>query len=119
MHVSCTVVLLQPSLAAGPHATASEVLCHVDTRRNGGNGFITISTVFDAHATLTLLPHPHPLLHCVWQTGSGKTFTIYGAPNEPGLTPRGVGELFRIINRDSGKYRSVPSSARVHAHPTT
>ncbi|GFH29557.1 uncharacterized protein HaLaN_28241 [Haematococcus lacustris] len=38
------------------------------------------------------------------QTGSGKTFTIYGNEREPGLTPRGVSELFKIINRDSGKY---------------
>ncbi len=38
------------------------------------------------------------------QTGSGKTFTIYGTPQEPGLTPRGVKELFKIINRDAGKY---------------
>ncbi|GLI62984.1 hypothetical protein VaNZ11_005841 [Volvox africanus] len=38
------------------------------------------------------------------QTGSGKTFTIYGNDRDPGLTPRGVAELFRIINRDGGKY---------------
>lgn len=38
------------------------------------------------------------------QTGSGKTFTIYGSPSDPGLTPRGVSELFKIIDRDSGKY---------------
>ncbi len=38
------------------------------------------------------------------QTGSGKTFTIYGTPSEPGLTPRGVTELFKVINRDAGKY---------------
>uniref|UniRef100_A0A7S0Y9G8 Kinesin motor domain-containing protein n=1 Tax=Polytomella parva TaxID=51329 RepID=A0A7S0Y9G8_9CHLO len=38
------------------------------------------------------------------QTGSGKTFTIYGNEKEPGLTPRGVNELFRIVNRDGGKY---------------
>jgi Kinesin motor domain len=38
------------------------------------------------------------------QTGSGKTFTIYGTDEEPGLTPRGVAELFRVLDRDSGKY---------------
>ncbi|KAG2501877.1 hypothetical protein HYH03_000375 [Edaphochlamys debaryana] len=38
------------------------------------------------------------------QTGSGKTFTIYGNEKDPGLTPRGVSELFKIINRDGGKY---------------
>ena len=29
------------------------------------------------------------------QTGSGKTFTIYGNDADPGLTPRGVSELFK------------------------
>lgn len=38
------------------------------------------------------------------QTGSGKTFTIYGTDSNPGLTPRGVSELFSIVARDSGKY---------------
>jgi hypothetical protein len=37
------------------------------------------------------------------QTGSGKTFTIYGNEELPGLTPRGVTELFDILERDSGK----------------
>jgi hypothetical protein len=37
------------------------------------------------------------------QTGSGKTFTIYGSEEHPGLTPRGVYELFSILERDSGK----------------
>lgn len=37
------------------------------------------------------------------QTGSGKTFTIYGNDSDPGLTPRGVSELFHILDRDSGK----------------
>lgn len=37
------------------------------------------------------------------QTGSGKTYTIYGAPGSPGLTPRAMQELFRCLDRDSGK----------------
>lgn len=37
------------------------------------------------------------------QTGSGKTFTIYGNEQLPGLTPRGVSELFDILDRDSSK----------------
>lgn len=37
------------------------------------------------------------------QTGSGKTFTIYGSADKPGLTPRGVAELFRQIDADAGK----------------
>eukprot|EP00210_Caulerpa_lentillifera_P008895 g8487.t1 len=40
------------------------------------------------------------------QTGSGKTFTIYGSDSLPGLTPRGVHELFRILERDSVKFTS-------------
>ena len=31
------------------------------------------------------------------QTGSGKTFTMTGSPSEPGLTPRAVCEIFRLI----------------------
>ena len=38
------------------------------------------------------------------QTGSGKTHTIYGTPEMPGLTPRGIHELFNVLDRDSGKY---------------
>ena len=37
------------------------------------------------------------------QTGSGKTFTIYGNEKLPGLTPRGVTELYAVMDRDSGK----------------
>eukprot|EP00879_Flechtneria_rotunda_P020451 GHRR01021517.1.p1 GENE.GHRR01021517.1~~GHRR01021517.1.p1 ORF type:complete len:458 (+),score=171.49 GHRR01021517.1:1146-2519(+) len=37
------------------------------------------------------------------QTGSGKTFTIYGSESVPGLTPRGVTELFHLIDKDAGK----------------
>ncbi|KAI3437601.1 hypothetical protein D9Q98_000054 [Chlorella vulgaris] len=37
------------------------------------------------------------------QTGSGKTFTIYGNDKLPGLTPRGVTELYKVMDRDSGK----------------
>ncbi len=41
---------------------------------------------------------------CTAQTGSGKTFTIYGSERDAGLTPRGVRELFRIVERDSAKF---------------
>lgn len=37
------------------------------------------------------------------QTGSGKTFTIYGSADKPGLTPRGIHELFNQIDADAGK----------------
>jgi hypothetical protein len=32
------------------------------------------------------------------QTGSGKTFTMTGSPTMPGLTPKAIDELFRLIN---------------------
>lgn len=38
------------------------------------------------------------------QTGSGKTFTIYGSDSDPGLTPRGITELFRIVEANYSKY---------------
>jgi hypothetical protein len=31
------------------------------------------------------------------QTGAGKTFTMAGSPSNPGLTPRAIDELFRLI----------------------
>ena len=33
------------------------------------------------------------------QTGSGKTHTIYGGEGNPGLTPRGIHELFNVLDR--------------------
>lgn len=36
--------------------------------------------------------------------GSGKTHTVYGGEGDPGLTPRGITELFDILDRDGGKY---------------
>ena len=38
------------------------------------------------------------------QTGSGKTYTIYGDDRGPGITPRGIHELFDILDRDASKY---------------
>jgi hypothetical protein len=37
-----------------------------------------------------------PLDNNLCHPGSGKTFTIYGSEKEPGLTPRGVAELFKV-----------------------
>lgn len=49
-------------------------------------------------------PPPFPSLPPTdGQTGSGKTFTIYGNDKLPGLTPRGVTELYKVMDRDSGK----------------
>ncbi|CAI9110386.1 OLC1v1010396C1 [Oldenlandia corymbosa var. corymbosa] len=38
------------------------------------------------------------------QTGSGKTHTIYGSDSNPGLTPRAISELFKIMKRESNKF---------------
>ena len=38
------------------------------------------------------------------QTGSGKTFTIYGSDSDHGLTPRGISELFRIVECNYSKF---------------
>lgn len=37
------------------------------------------------------------------QTGAGKTFTMAGTPNEPGVAPRTIQEIYRVI--DKGKDR--------------
>lgn len=37
------------------------------------------------------------------QTGSGKTFTMAGTADEKGLAPRGVDELFTVLNADAKK----------------
>ncbi|CAH1448059.1 unnamed protein product [Lactuca virosa] len=38
------------------------------------------------------------------QTVSGKTFTIYGSKNDPGLTPLATSELFQILEKDRDKF---------------
>jgi hypothetical protein len=42
-------------------------------------------------------------IKCMY-AGSGKTHTIYGGEGDPGITPRGISELFAILERDGGKY---------------
>jgi len=37
------------------------------------------------------------------QTGSGKTHTIYGSKAAPGLTPRGVKELFNMLESQGSR----------------
>ena len=50
------------------------------------------------------------------QTGSGKTFTIYGNDADPGLTPRGVAEMFKA--RRTRQYMSHhPDRARRDSCP--
>ena len=39
------------------------------------------------------------------QTGAGKSFTMLGEKNNPGIQPRAISEIFRIIDRDHERYR--------------
>jgi hypothetical protein len=39
------------------------------------------------------------------QTGAGKSFTMLGEKDNPGVQPRAVNEIFRIIDRDHDRYR--------------
>ena len=47
------------------------------------------------------------------QSGSGKTFTIYGNEGAPGLTPRAIAEVMRVVyeGADKGKF-----SVKMEAH---
>jgi len=38
------------------------------------------------------------------QTGAGKTHTLFGQIGQPGVTPRAIHELFRLIGRDRDRY---------------
>merc|ERR1719401_2345274 len=40
------------------------------------------------------------------QTGAGKTWTLYGVPEQPGISPRTCEEVFGLIDRDRDKYDS-------------
>ncbi len=39
------------------------------------------------------------------QTGAGKSFTMLGEKDNPGVQPRAIKEIFRIIDRDHDRYR--------------
>lgn len=38
------------------------------------------------------------------QTGAGKTYTMYGSPGNEGTAPRTIQEIYRIIERDTGRF---------------
>ena len=38
------------------------------------------------------------------QTGAGKTHTMYGNPEMPGIAPRAMSELFRLVNENKGTF---------------
>jgi hypothetical protein len=50
------------------------------------------------------------------QTGSGKTFTIQGEQRNPGITPRAITELFRILTGMRKHYEWVVSCYMVELY---
>lgn len=38
------------------------------------------------------------------QTGAGKTWTLYGSGNQPGISPRTCEEIFKVANRDQDRF---------------
>jgi len=39
------------------------------------------------------------------QTGAGKTYTMYGTPNEQGIAPRTIREVYSILERNQVRYK--------------
>merc|ERR1719171_2288262 len=38
------------------------------------------------------------------QTGAGKTWTLYGSPDQPGISPRTCEEVFKVVARDRDRF---------------
>jgi len=38
------------------------------------------------------------------QTGAGKTFTMYGVPDQEGTAPRTIGEIFRVVTQNQDRF---------------
>jgi hypothetical protein len=58
-----------------------------------------------------LIPHCLRGFNCSFivygQTSSGKTYTMNGVENNPGITPRSLELLFQLINNDSGMFYCI------------
>jgi len=50
------------------------------------------------------------------QTGAGKTWTLYGIPEQPGVSPRTCDEVMDIVTRDSDKYDFVLNASMVELY---
>jgi len=50
------------------------------------------------------------------QTGAGKTWTLYGDADEPGISPRTCDEVFSLIDRDRDKFDFVVSASMVELY---
>lgn len=50
------------------------------------------------------------------QTGAGKTWTLYGAPEQPGISPRTCEEVFQVIERGRDKFGFTVSASMVELY---
>jgi hypothetical protein len=50
------------------------------------------------------------------QTGAGKTWTLYGVPEQPGISPRTCDEVFGLIDRDRDKFDFVVKASMVELY---
>jgi len=59
--------------------------------------------------------YPVTLL-CYGQTGAGKTYTMYGNEDHPGIAPRAVSELFRLCEEKTDQQESHIYASMVEMH---
>jgi hypothetical protein len=50
------------------------------------------------------------------QTGAGKTFTMSGTPENPGLAPQMIDEIFRIVEKDMRRFSHTVSTSMVELY---
>jgi len=50
------------------------------------------------------------------QTGAGKTWTLYGIPEQPGVSPRTCTEVFEVVNKGSDRFEYVISASMVELY---
>jgi kinesin family protein C2/C3 len=50
------------------------------------------------------------------QTGAGKTFTMSGGPDQPGLSPLMIDEIYRIVQKDMGRFEHHITTSMVELY---
>lgn len=55
-------------------------------------------------------------IFCYGQTGAGKTWTLYGSGQSPGVSPRTCEEVFAMIERDRDKYEAEVKASMVELY---
>jgi hypothetical protein len=50
------------------------------------------------------------------QTGAGKTFTMSGTQTQPGLSPQMIDEIYRIVDKDMGRFSHRISTSMVELY---